>query len=362
MMRILHKDFRKKHRGVALVTALLVVSLATIMAVALTSRQYIDIRRTGNMMQSDQAYLDAIASETFVGQLLANFRSSGQSNFDDINLFDLALVQLSTDMSDEARIVSLQADYPESRFNVNTLVLEDDKPNPKQKEMYRRLLKYVIDDLGGDRGQVDGLVSSLIDWIDENEEALIDGAEDSIYESKEPPYKAANRMLTSISELRLVEGYTEELLDGIPADEEQEIEAVDGLLAYVTALPDRDTTINVNAVSKHKIFMAMSNYLDLEMAEELISGQPYEEKDGAAKHPIFDTIKAPNQTPTQENNYSVLTRNMREAKLDIKSSYFIINSAVTVGKTTVDLNSLIYVRTDGGKLEVISRAIGTDGI
>jgi len=370
MMRIIHKDLRKKHRGVALITALLVVSLATIMAVALTSRQYIDIRRTGNMMQSDQAYLDAIASETFVGQLLANFRDQQQSKFDDFTLYDLALTQLSTDMSDDNRLVSLQAAYPESRFNVNSLLTEvaaKDSENTPKRTIYRRLLRSVIEDLGGDTGQTDALVSSLMDWLDEDEEARLDGAEDSVYEGKDPPYKAANRMLTSISELRLIEGYTTELLDGIPADEEEEIEAIDGLLAYVDALPDKDTTINVNGVVKPKIFMALSNWIDVEMADALLQRQPYENLNDFKKHEIFDEIEG---TKSGQNGAHSGNRQNFETKelpkfgplLDIQSSYFLIRSGVTVGKTTVGLNSLIYVSTDGTKLEVISRAIGTDGI
>ena len=39
--------------GVALITALLVVSLATILAVSLVSHLYFDIRRTSNILRLD---------------------------------------------------------------------------------------------------------------------------------------------------------------------------------------------------------------------------------------------------------------------------------------------------------------------
>ena len=356
MRRLFFKKLKNKNEGVALITALLVVSLATIMAVALTSRQYIDIRRTGNMMQSDQAYLDAIASETFVGQLLANLRSSGVSKFDNISDFDTALLGLSSNMSSEERIVTVQAAYPESLFNVNTLVDKNDKPDEDQQEIYRRLLKSVLEDVGGDVGQVDSLISSLIDWIDENEESRIDGAEDSNYEGKDPPYKAANRMLSSISELRLIEGYTDELLDGIPADEENEIEAIPGLLMYVAALPDRDTTLNINFMSR-KLIRSLSAYMEESMIDELINGQPYESVGEFEKNPTLDSIKT-----SDPANWKKLIKEIENADLEMQSSYFVIKSSVTVGKTTVNLNSLIYVNTSGQKLEVVSRAIGTDGI
>jgi len=352
----------KKNKGVALITALLVVALATIMAVALTSRQYIDIRRTGNMMKSDQAFLDAIAAETFVAHTLASFRSEGGSKYDDLTLFNLALTQLSGDMSDDNRLVSVQALYPESRFNVNTLVKIDDKPNEKQIKVFRRLLRSVLTDLNVNPGEVDSLISNLIDWIDANEEARIDGAEDGVYEGKDPPYKAANRMLTSISELRLVEGFSEELLDGVPADEEQEIEAIDGLLAYVDALPDRVSTINVNSVIKPQVFQSLGTYMEDTMVEDLMNAQPFEELTNFTGHETFDSIKSSEKDGGA--NWKDLKKEIKEytGSLDVQSSYFLIKTNVAVGKTVVDLNTLVYVSTDGTKLEVISRAIGTDGI
>ncbi len=350
---------QKKNKGVALITALLVVSLATIMAISLMSRQYIDIRRAGNMMQSDQAYLDAIAAETFVGQLLANFRSQGQSQFDDISLFNLALIQLSGDMSNEVRQVSVQAVYPEARFNVNNLIRDDGKVDTKQEGVYRRLLASIVVELGGSTGDVDSLVSSLLDWLDENEEARIDGAEDSIYEGKTPPYKAANRMLTSISELRLIEGYTTELLEGIPADEEQDIEAIEGLLSYVDALPGKKTAININAVSDLKIISAISPNLELSMVEELFDALPYEKVTEFSKHKTLNSIEE-----SDSEKWTELKSDMTSYQnyLTVQSEYFLIKSHVTVGKIRVSLNSLVFINKDGTKFEVISRAIGTDGI
>ena len=47
----------ERQRGVALITALLVVALATVAAVAMATRQQLDIRRTGNLLHGEQAYL-----------------------------------------------------------------------------------------------------------------------------------------------------------------------------------------------------------------------------------------------------------------------------------------------------------------
>ena len=57
-------------RGVALVTALLVVALATVAAVAMASRQQLDVRRTANLLQGDQAYVYAQAVEDWARVVL----------------------------------------------------------------------------------------------------------------------------------------------------------------------------------------------------------------------------------------------------------------------------------------------------
>lgn len=350
---------RLKQQGVALITALLVVSLATIMTVTLMSQQYIDIRRTGNMLQSDQAHLDAIAAETFVGQLLANFRSSGESTFDDPSIFSMALMQLSGDMSDEVRIISVQADYPESRFNVNNLIDQNNKVNTQQQDVYRRLLSSVIVDVGGNEGQVDSLVSSLLDWLDSDEESRLDGAEDSVYESKDLPYKAANRQLASITELRLIEGYTAELLEGIPANEEEEIEKVEGLFAYLSALPDHRSAININTLADTKIMMALNSKLDISMVDDLFDAKPFEKVLDFTSHESLTVNDA-----SLEEGEKKLTTEMGgyASNLSVQSQYFIIKSHVAVGRTVVSLNSLVYIAKNGDDFEVISRAIGTDRI
>ena len=60
----------QKQKGVALITAMLIASLASIAAVAMVSRQNLDIRRTENMLEADKAYMYALAAESWVTQIL----------------------------------------------------------------------------------------------------------------------------------------------------------------------------------------------------------------------------------------------------------------------------------------------------
>lgn len=59
------------------------------------------------------------------------------------------------------------------------------------------------------------LAENLIDWVDPDEVRESGGLEDDFYQSQDPPYRAANRPLLSLDELRLVEGFDDDLVAGL---------------------------------------------------------------------------------------------------------------------------------------------------
>ena len=364
MSRLLKSNQMKyrQAKGVALVTALLVVSLATIMAVSLMSRQYIDVRRTGNIILADQAYLYSLAMENFAGQLLAFYRSQGGSEFDNRDDFEAAMLQFSAFPVDGGS-VSVSVSYPESMFNVNTLIDKNGNPVDRQVERYRKLLVSVMADLGVVDAQVDDLVNSMLDWLDPNEDTRVGGAEDGEYESKDVPYKTANRMMSSISEIRLVDGYSNEFLNGTPGDEDNE--PVQGLLSYIIAIPDQNSRLNVNLVTEARHIEGLSIHIDSDMAEDLlVSDEPYEKEVDFTTSDVFDDVSdtKPNpQDPNSKSDKDKLNDDLANMT-SVQSDYFLLKGVATVGQTRIDLNSLIYVSKNGEKLSVISRAIGTAGI
>jgi type II secretory pathway component PulK len=62
------------------------------------------------------------------------------------------------------------------------------------------------------------LRDSLLDWMDEDDETRPSGAEDTVYLSRNPPYRPPNRPLQSWQELRLIQGAEDALFeeDGSP--------------------------------------------------------------------------------------------------------------------------------------------------
>ncbi len=362
MLALAHKSPRQ--RGVALITALLIVALTTIMAVSLASRQYMDVRRTGNIMLADQAYLYALALESFATQLLKAYRDNPQQKYDDLEQFQQATM-LFQSIPVEGGIVSAQVVFPEAKFNVNTLIDKDGKVRVWQRDYYARLLDNVLPTLGVDASAKDILIDSLLDWIDPDEEARFNGAEDSIYEGRDNPYRAANRLLGSISELYLLEGYSKEILNGIPGDEQNE--PIPGLFNYLTALPDRDSKLNINFIEEPLILMALSSQLTDEDALQLLESRPFDTTNKFTAHRVFQDMQpvrrgeAGNNAKTSENSAQA-QRQALENNITVQSNYFLLKGEAMVGESKIPLNSLLYVNTSGTKLEVIYRAIGTNGI
>lgn len=348
-----------RQRGVALITALLVVALTTVMAVSLMSQQYMDIRRTGNIMLSDQAYLYDLALESFAGQLLKTYRSN--QKYDDLQQIQQAMM-LFQSIPVEGGSVSATVEFSEAKFNVNSLINDKGKPDPWAKNYYSRLVGEVLQNLGADASLRDDLVNALLDWLDPDGDTRLGGAEDSAYESRDIPYKAANQMMSSISELRLVQGYSREILDGIPADPQTQTEAVPGLLAYLTALPNRNCMLNVNLIQDPVMFMAMVDNMNKDMVDELIKSQPFEKTGDFMGNQVFNDLKKTQPgNANDKNNINAQLQSLSN-HITVQSSYFLLRGMATVGESKLTLNSLLYANNAGTAVSTVYRAIGTSGI
>ena len=69
-------------RGAALLTAILITALVTITAAAMATRQQLDIRRTSNLVNGDQAWLYSLGMEAWALQILARDRGRRQLDHD----------------------------------------------------------------------------------------------------------------------------------------------------------------------------------------------------------------------------------------------------------------------------------------
>jgi len=287
-----------RQRGVALVTALLVVSLATVAAVAMATRLHVDVRRTGNLLHGEQAYAYALAAESWAEVILR--RDAGDSKVDTLaEDWATALPPIAV----EGGFVSGRIEDLQGRFNVNNLVGADGKPSKPDLEYFKRLLGLLE--------MEPGLATTLLDWIDADIDATFpDGAEDDIYLLETPPYRAANRPLVSTSELRLVKGYTAEIIALLEP--------------YITALPE-PTALNVNTASP-LVLQALHADLAAMDAEQIIEARG---ADGFEALEAFLALDA-------------LAGLQLDVEVDTKSDWFSVLTDVRVGRGEARLDSRLH--------------------
>lgn len=279
---------RRRQHGVALITALLVVAVATAAAVAMAARQQIDIRRTGNILQGEQAALYLQAVEDWSGKVLERDRrnSTVDALGDD---WARLLPPVPVDNGQLAgHIVDLQA-----RFNLNNLV-QMGTVNSAEVERFRRLLANL---------QLDPeLATAVIDWLDGDiNYTLPAGAEDDAYLLRTPPYRAANGPMASVTELRLVAG--------VERDTYRLLEP------YVTVLPYQ-SAINLNTASL-PLLLALDDGLDASSMEAFITARGekgFATVAEALRHEVF------------------AGHAVQEKGLSVSSNWFMVISDLQVGR------------------------------
>jgi general secretion pathway protein K len=210
MSRISQPVSGKHQQGVALITAILLVAIATLIAAKLSWDNQISIRRTETTLNQEQARLIALSGEAIAIDIL---RLDDTKEFDylgsdvwnsDGGLGPGVLPPWEIDI-EEMTIGKFQGRLADAqgRLNVNNLLPDPDAPpDPVVVGQFKELFNIL--------GLNPGLVDAIVDWIDADTVPLTSGAEDGSYTALDPGYRTANNYITSISELRAVIGIDEE--------------------------------------------------------------------------------------------------------------------------------------------------------
>lgn len=300
----------------ALITALLIVALATTAAVAMTSRQFLDIRRAANVLEYDQAMLYVVGIEAWAGQIL---RKDAQDSQTDTLDEDWA-TQLPPIPIDGGQLAGAAEDM-QGRFNVNSLLDGNGGIDQVALERFRRLLASLELD--------PELAERLADWLDADDETRLGGAEDVEYLGLEAPYRAGNTLLTSPSELALLLGVTPEVMAK--------------LAPFVAALP-RDAALNVNTIAadKPQLIMALAPEITLAEAQQVLEARGtkgFASKEEFLQQPAF------------------AGRNVPGHGLAVASNYFMVTSHVQFGRSVFTTHSLLHRSASGTR--TLMRSQGT---
>lgn len=302
----------KSQRGVALATAVLIVAVCATAAASILSRLELDIRRTANVVNSDQALRYGVAAEDFIAALLkleaenTKFDHPGEEWAKPITLpIEDGFLQ--------GRLIDQSG-----CFNVNNL-------DGRNATEHRAQLARLLSALGIDPG----VAQAITDWIDpDSNPTAPSGAEDGQYLSNNPPYRTANTEIDSVSELRLVFGVTDEVFTK--------------LQPHVCATP-KNRPINVNTASV-EVLMSLAPEFSKSTAEAI--------------HAQIREFETPYESEKAFKADGRLSGYQIKVPVGVNTHYFLAEATATIGNTRAKQYSLM-ARDDKGNTAVLSRSRGT---
>ena len=301
-------------RGIALLTAILVLTLAVIAATSIAANHHLSIRRAENIVFGSQVWSYLQGGEAWAKVVLAR-------DLDDNNGYDHAAEAWATELPAlplPGGYISGKIEDEQGKINVNNLI-SGTEPDVLTRTRLETLFTL--------REHDPTLVQAIIDWMDPDVEAIPpNGAEDDYYTGLEYPYLTANQPMQHISELRLIKGITQEIYDDISP--------------YLTALPS-NTAININTAQADVLAAVVPN-LGIEAANNIIDERTEEAFDNVQEfisHPLLQGL------------------NINLQALSTESSFFSLTTEVKVGNSFIK-NTSVMNRLNNSTISVITRVPG----
>jgi len=305
-------------RGVALITAVLMVALGTMLAVDVGFRGFLDQRRSGTLFALDQGFLIALGAEAWAADFLKrDLQDSQTDHFGETWARPLPPLPIDGG-SVEGRLEDMQG-----RFNLNNLVHTDGTTSPEAVKQLERILSMLEIETSW--------AAAMADWIDQDTQpGFPDGAEDTVYTGQDPPHLAANMPITRVSELMVLPGFGAERYARIKP--------------YLSALPV-GTPINV-CTAPGVVLDSLSD----DSREFSLNPEDLAKRRKDACFPTLEDLRG----ALGDETYNQVKNSLAES-----SNYFRATVWVTIGTTQFTLYSLL-ARGGGGSVRPALRSFGSD--
>jgi len=305
-------------RGVALITALVVLAIAATLSAAMIWQGSLDERRTATLIQGNQAMEYALGAESWAQQILQ--RDLKKSSQGGVNLGQDWAQQLPPLPVEGGQITGHIEDM-QGRFNLDMLT-------GASAAIYQAQFTRMLQALNLDPSIAQGVV----DWMNaSSSQAQSGGAKDDFYSRLQPPYLTAQAPMTSVSELLLVKGVTPQVYAA--------------LLPYVCAIPvaaappgspantPSSWALNLNTASP-LVIASLAPSISQDQVDQIVATRV---PNGITTSPL----KLPSNSPG----------------VGFNSGYFLLTVTAEIGSTHVTLYSLL--RNSGGQVTAVRRTFGT---
>lgn len=298
----------ENEKGIALLVTLLIL----VLVVALAN----EVFRIGARSAQTGAYgRDSIRcillAEAGTGAARIALRQDARNNQYDTLDEIWSRAALPITLGDGEVLVSVEDE--ERKIDLNRLMLPNgNAPDERRLAVFQRLL----DILGIDRAVAD----AVIDWLDNDENPRVGGAESAYYLGLPNPYRAKNDLFDTIGELRLVRGVTPEIYEK--------------LRPFVTV--SSSGKVNLNTAPKEVLMslsagtdMAGFGAIDSKSADEIIAYR--------TDHPFTDVSQLGNVSPFLGD---LISRTLIKTIVDVRSTYFHVRSSGNVGGTVRTIDAI----------------------
>lgn len=352
-------------RGIVLVVVVAAVVMMLTLLALMVEDQHILIRRIGNQKITEQGYQYAQGATAWAARVLHEDQNRVVDYLDEdwakfgrpepepvegeSESFSLRSSSRADEDEEEPATIDFGFDGLEysiddlqGRFNLNNLGVADPRVLSGQKRIFINLLEVLQ---VGEFDERERLYGALVDWIDENDLSNPNGFESGDYNVKSTPYHAADQKLTSMGELRFVEGFSDEVISK--------------LKPYVAVLPVDNARININTASPEVLASLNSGAItDMGQVQSFLA---------LREDPDFLGFQ-PNQIQQAETaiiGASVTGSPVVQNMLQVNSQFFQINSKVTLGDNVYCMESLVLRESAGAdgettpKVTVLNRQHNT---
>jgi general secretion pathway protein K len=302
-----------RQRGIALLVAILLVAIGTIIAATMAYENAMTARRGASTFALDDSVLIGEAAEALAAYGLREVHRADSNHIYIGQGWDKPVgpVEAVPGVMLTAALEDLSG-----RFNLNSLVNTDGTVNQANFAAFQQLLTSL---------QIEPKWAGyIVDWIDPDiTPQTPDGAEDSVYMGQDPPYRTPNMYITSASELLALPGFGHDRYKK--------------LAQYVVALPI-DAKINICTASGHVLDAFIPGRQEFGRDEDAL--QKNRESAGACFPTMaeYQQASAGAQPPTTTGGQSA-----GQTQFVTTSNYFRLTSFVTIDTTEFNLYSLLFM-------------------
>jgi general secretion pathway protein K len=319
----------RAQRGVAMIIALILVALATMLAAKIGFDSYVERRRTTGVLATEQALAFSMGAEAIAADaLVRSLQGNPNTTLADPWAQHVPPIPITPENDPEGEPIGVLEGGLEDlqgRFNLNNLARFDPATGKQDEEVleeFQRLLMSLKLE--------PAWAQKVRDWLDADDQPGIpDGAEDSVYMSLTPPSRAGNWPMVTPTELLAIPGFGPDRYRT--------------LAPYVTALPTTLAKINICTASPYV----------LEMLGQNMSGE-FTDSDA------ITTGRKAGCYPDKSTFTTILGVSAAKAgpNFGTTSEFFRLTTRVTLGTTQFTLYSLLD-RGAGGKVTPVLRTFGS---